>query len=100
VSGRERSAGRSARVHPEQNSAFRAHRSIPHLSDGDLTVYSPMKVMGSKPEVGRRAEAENGRVGSLVLAVGRPGAITTASFGIISTLPYFHFQTKRKAALS
>jgi len=45
-----------------------------------------LKLKGNKPEVGARADAENSRIGSLVLAVGRPGANTTASFGIISAV--------------
>src|SRR5204862_5581989 len=45
-----------------------------------------LKLKGSKPEVGARADADSGRVGSLVLAIGRPGSNTTASFGIIAAV--------------
>src|SRR5882672_10597741 len=45
-----------------------------------------LKLKGSEPKAGARAEDESGRVGSLVLAVGRPGPSTTASFGIISAV--------------
>ena len=45
-----------------------------------------LKVPGAKSHVAAKADAESGRVGSLVLAVGRPGRGATASFGVISAV--------------
>lgn len=45
-----------------------------------------LKVPGAKSHVAGKADAESGRVGSLVLAVGRPGRSATASFGVISAV--------------
>jgi S1-C subfamily serine protease len=41
---------------------------------------------GTTPQVAAKAEAATARVGSLVLAIGRPGRQATASFGIISAV--------------
>ena len=43
-----------------------------------------LKVAGAKPYVATKADTDSARVGSLVLAVGRPGRTATASFGIVS----------------
>ena len=43
-----------------------------------------LKVAGATSRAATKAGDESARVGSLVLAVGRPGAAATASFGIIS----------------
>lgn len=45
-----------------------------------------LKVPGTKSHVAAKADAESGRVGTLVLAVGRPGRNVTASFGVISAV--------------
>ena len=45
-----------------------------------------LKVPGAKSHVATKADTESGRVGSLVLAVGRPGRGATASFGVISAV--------------
>jgi S1-C subfamily serine protease len=45
-----------------------------------------LKVPGAKSHVATKADAESGRVGTLVLAVGRPGRNVTASFGVISAV--------------
>ena len=45
-----------------------------------------LKVPGAKSHVATKADTESGRVGSLVLAVGRPGRNVTASFGVISAV--------------
>jgi len=45
-----------------------------------------LKVPGAKSHVAAKADAESGRVGTLVLAVGRPGRNVTASFGVISAV--------------
>lgn len=45
-----------------------------------------LRVTASKAHVAERADAGALRVGSLVLAVGRPGANVTASFGIVSAV--------------
>lgn len=45
-----------------------------------------LRVDGAKPLVAPRADSDALRVGSLVLAVGRPGRDVAASFGIISAI--------------
>ena len=45
-----------------------------------------LKLAESSAEAATRAPADSERVGSLVVAVGRPGARTTASFGIVSAV--------------
>ena len=45
-----------------------------------------LRVEGTKSHVASRADADALRVGSLVLAVGRPGRDVAASFGIISAI--------------
>jgi S1-C subfamily serine protease len=45
-----------------------------------------LKVPGVKSHVAAKADAESGRVGTLVLAVGRPGRNVTASFGVVSAV--------------
>jgi S1-C subfamily serine protease len=45
-----------------------------------------LRVEGAKSQVAPRADADALRVGSLVLAVGRPGRDVAASFGIISAI--------------
>ncbi len=45
-----------------------------------------LRLSGAKPRVAARAESDALRVGSLVLAVGRPGRAVSASFGIISAV--------------
>lgn len=45
-----------------------------------------LRLKSAKPPVAARADADGLRVGSLVLAVGRPGRSTTASFGIVSAV--------------
>ena len=45
-----------------------------------------LRLAGSKASAVARAPADEARVGSLVLAVGRPGRAATASFGIISAI--------------
>ena len=45
-----------------------------------------LRLTGSSASVARRADAESGRVGALVLAVGRPGRKVSASFGIVSAV--------------
>ena len=49
----------------------------------DLVV---LRLNGASPYVAQRAGDDASRVGSLVLAVGRPGRKTTASFGIVSAV--------------
>jgi S1-C subfamily serine protease len=45
-----------------------------------------LRVGGGKPQVAAKADPAAARVGSLVLAVGRPGPNVSASFGIISAV--------------
>src|SRR6266571_2497753 len=45
-----------------------------------------LRVKGAKSQVASRGDAEALRVGSLVLAVGRPGRNVSASFGIVSAV--------------
>jgi S1-C subfamily serine protease len=45
-----------------------------------------LRVEGTKSHVAPRADASSLRVGSLILAVGRPGPDVSASFGIVSAL--------------
>src|SRR2546423_3682968 len=45
-----------------------------------------LRVEGAKSNVARKADADALKVGSLVLAVGRPGRDVAASFGIISAI--------------
>jgi S1-C subfamily serine protease len=45
-----------------------------------------LRLKGVKARVAPRADADTLRVGSLVLAIGRPGPSVTASFGIISAM--------------
>ena len=45
-----------------------------------------LRLSGAKPRVAARAESDGLRVGSLVLALGRPGRAGSASFGIISAV--------------
>src|SRR3954468_20115163 len=45
-----------------------------------------LRVEGGKMEIASRADASSLRVGSLVLAVGRPGTNVSASFGIVSAV--------------
>ncbi len=45
-----------------------------------------LRVKGAKSHIAPRADADAVRVGSLVLAVGRPGRDVAASFGIISAI--------------
>ena len=45
-----------------------------------------LRVEGTKSYVAPRADAESLRVGSLILAVGRPGRDVSASFGIVSAV--------------
>src|SRR6202022_27823 len=45
-----------------------------------------LRVEGAKSQVAPRADTDALRVGSLVLAVGRPGRDVAASFGIISAI--------------
>jgi serine protease Do len=45
-----------------------------------------LKVPGAKSHVAAKGDAESGRVGTLVLAVGRPGRNVTASFGVVSAV--------------
>lgn len=45
-----------------------------------------LRLTGATPRVAPRADADALRVGSIVLAVGRPGRDVTASFGIISAV--------------
>jgi S1-C subfamily serine protease len=65
------------------------------LPNGDSTVATvagrdpatdlvALRVQGAKSHVAPRADSSSLRVGSLVLAVGRPGRNVSASFGIIS----------------
>jgi S1-C subfamily serine protease len=49
----------------------------------DLVV---LRLNGASAPVAQRADADAARVGSLVLAVGRPGRKITASFGIVSAI--------------
>jgi S1-C subfamily serine protease len=49
----------------------------------DLVV---LRLNGAGPVVAQRAGDDASRVGSLVLAVGRPGRKTTASFGVVSAV--------------
>jgi len=49
----------------------------------DLVV---LRLNGGSATVAQRADADAARVGSLVLAVGRPGSKVTASFGIVSAI--------------
>lgn len=45
-----------------------------------------LKVSGAKSQVAARADADSSRVGSIVLAVGRPGRDVSATFGLISAV--------------
>ena len=45
-----------------------------------------LRLTGATPRVAPRADADALRIGSIVLAVGRPGRDVTASFGIISAV--------------
>src|ERR1700716_739478 len=45
-----------------------------------------LRVEGTKSHVAPRADASSLRVGSLILAVGRPGPNVSASFGIVSAV--------------
>jgi S1-C subfamily serine protease len=45
-----------------------------------------LRVEGTRSHVAARAESDALRVGSLVLAIGRPGRDVTASFGIVSAI--------------
>src|SRR3984893_12609767 len=45
-----------------------------------------LRIQGAKSQVAPRADSSSLRVGSLVLAVGRPGRNVSASFGIISAV--------------
>ena len=45
-----------------------------------------LRLTGATPRVAPRADADALRVGSIVLAIGRPGRNVTASFGIISAV--------------
>ncbi len=45
-----------------------------------------LRIAGATSRVARRADPDAQRVGSLVLAIGRPGRDATASFGIISAI--------------
>src|SRR5271170_4469270 len=74
--------------------------------DGELTVTLPngesatatvagrdpttdliaLRLSDAKPAVASKGEPDAARVGSLVLAVGRPGATVSASFGIVSAV--------------
>src|SRR5881275_1873942 len=67
------------------------------LPNGDSTVAKvagrdsatdliALRVEGTKPYVAPRADLSSLRVGSLVLAVGRPGRNVSASFGIVSAV--------------
>src|SRR5438046_997214 len=67
------------------------------LPNGDSTVATvaardsatdliALRVEGTKPYVAPRADLSSLRVGSLVLAVGRPGHNVSASFGIVSAV--------------
>ena len=49
----------------------------------DLVV---LRLNGGSTTVAQRAETDAARIGSLVLAVGRPGRKVTASFGIVSAI--------------
>jgi len=49
----------------------------------DLVV---LRLNGATTPVAQRADADAARIGSLVLAVGRPGRKITASFGIVSAI--------------
>ncbi len=49
----------------------------------DLVV---LRLNGASAPVAQRADADAARIGSLVLAVGRPGRKITASFGIVSAI--------------
>jgi len=67
------------------------------LPNGDSTVATvagrdpatdliALRIKGAKSHVAPRADSSSLRVGSLVLAVGRPGRNVSASFGIISAV--------------
>ncbi len=67
------------------------------LPNGDSTVATvagrdpatdliALRIQGAKSHVAPRADSSSLRVGSLVLAVGRPGRNVSASFGIISAI--------------
>jgi S1-C subfamily serine protease len=45
-----------------------------------------LRLNGAGPSAAPRADADAGRIGSLVLAVGRPGRKVSASFGIVSAV--------------
>jgi S1-C subfamily serine protease len=45
-----------------------------------------LRVNSAQSPAASRADADSGRVGSLVLAVGRPGGAVSASFGVISAI--------------
>jgi S1-C subfamily serine protease len=51
-----------------------------------VTDIIALRLSSAQSPAALRADADSGRVGSLVLAVGKPGATVSASFGIISAI--------------
>ena len=68
--------------------------TLPDGTSGSATIIGrdaatdvvALRIAGASPTAARRADAQGLQVGSLVLAVGRPGRDVTASFGIVSAV--------------